>query len=432
MSVLERVANDELRRVMVFLPPRHSKSETVSRLFTAYYLYRHPERWVGLNSYAADLAHTLSRSARDHFRECGGQIRPDAAAVNHWETPQGGGMWAAGVGGPITGRGFHLGVIDDPLKNAEEASSETIRAKQKDWYNSTFYTREEPGGAIVVIQTRWHADDLSGWLLAGEEDADPENWHIVNLPAIAEEPGQFPEGCTQEPDWRQPGEALCPERYPAQKLRKIENRIGGYYFGALYQQRPTCREGSFFHVGQFKYLDSRPAGLRLCRAWDFAATRDAGDWTAGVLLGTDGERWYVCDVVRGRWDTDARNQMVKATAEKDGKLVRIRGAEDPGSAGKDAGLAFIRMLAGWPVRMVRVSGPKDVRADPFSAQVNAGNVTLVRGAWNTAFVEELRQFPMGAHDDAVDAVADSFAELSQGTGKVASRTTPSAFGAMQF
>src|SRR5579884_4108582 len=114
-DVLQRVADGELSRVMIFMPPRHGKSQTASRLFSAYYLYRHPDRFVGLASYAAGLAHTLSRAARDHYRRGGGLIRDDVRAVEHWETPQGGGMWAAGVGGPITGKGAYLALVDDPL-----------------------------------------------------------------------------------------------------------------------------------------------------------------------------------------------------------------------------------------------------------------------------------------------------------------------------
>ncbi|RME24447.1 MAG: terminase, partial [Candidatus Zixiibacteriota bacterium] len=140
IAVLQRVADGEINRLMVFMPPRHGKSETVSRLFSAYYLYKHPERWVGINSYAAELAYTLSRNARENYVAGGGALKNDAAAVKHWETGKNGGLWAAGVGGPITGKGFHLGIIDDPLKNAEEAASDTIRAKQKDWYRSTFST----------------------------------------------------------------------------------------------------------------------------------------------------------------------------------------------------------------------------------------------------------------------------------------------------
>src|SRR5262245_1909160 len=147
IAALQRVADGELNRLMVFMPPRHGKSETVSRLFPAYYLLRHPRHFVGLASYGADLAYTLSRAARDFYGAGGGALHQAARAVRHWETASGGGLWAAGVSGPMTGKGFHLGIIDDPLKDAEEAASSTIRNKQKDWYSSTFSTRMEPSAA---------------------------------------------------------------------------------------------------------------------------------------------------------------------------------------------------------------------------------------------------------------------------------------------
>ncbi len=242
---LERVAAGELKRLMVFMPPRHGKSELVSRIFPAYYLFRHPDRWVGITSYSADLAQAFSRNARAHYESLGRRLRRSAAALRHWETRAGGGFWSAGVGGTITGKGFHLGIIDDPLKNAAQASSPTIRSRQKDWYRSTFYTRQEPGAAIILIMTRWDEDDLAGWLLGQEKSRrDCEGWHLVNFPALAE-PGVWspPASCSMEPDWRRPGQALCPERYPARRLERTMARVGRYYAQALYQQRPLSSIG---------------------------------------------------------------------------------------------------------------------------------------------------------------------------------------------
>lgn len=184
-DILQRVADGELSRVMIFMPPRHGKSEAASRMFTAYLLYRFPERYVGLCSYSAALAFTLSRASRDNYITGGGTLSKTTTATEHWETGKGGGMWAAGVGGPITGKGFHVGIIDDPIKNSDEARSETIRENIKEWYQSTFYTREEPGGAIVIIQTRWHEEDLAGWLLS-EADDDGDQWFALSMPALSE------------------------------------------------------------------------------------------------------------------------------------------------------------------------------------------------------------------------------------------------------
>lgn len=323
-------------------------------------------------------------------------------------------MWAAGVGGSITGKGFHLGIIDDPIKNAEEASSELIREKHKEWYASTFYTRQEPDAAIVVIQTRWHEDDLTGWLLSEESGDAPEKWHVVCLPALYEEPVSVPASCTQQEDTRQEGEALCEPRYDADKLKTIRARIGEYHFGALYQQRPTPRTGSFFHVDKFEIVDAAPIGGKRVRGWDKAATKDSGDYTAGGKISrADDGYFYIEDVTRGQWDTATRDRHIRQTAELDRNSHQI-GEQEPGSGGKESAENFIRLLAGFPVSVERSTANKQERADPFSSQVNAGNVRLVRGEWNKAFIEELRQFPNGKHDDQVDAISLAFNEVNKG------------------
>lgn len=415
-DIATRIARGELKRVMLFVPPRHSKSETISRLFTAYYLFQNPDKWVGLTSYSAELAFVLSRASQENYTRAGGALSQSAGAVKHWETGQGGGLWAAGVGGPITGKGFHLGVIDDPLKNSQDASSAVIREKQKEWYRSTFYTRAEPDAAIVVIQTRWNEDDLSGWLLSEENESDePEKWHVVNLPAIAEDAPKIPATCTLEADWRQPGEALCPERYTARRLEQIRERIGGYYFSALYQQRPSAKEGDFFKVSKIEIVPAAPAGLRECRAWDLAASSGRGDFTAGVKIGRDASgAWYVLDVSRGQWSPDERNAELRQRAATDGRGCLIRIAQDPGQAGVDQVQALTRMMSGYNVKSERPTGSKETRADAFAAQVNVGNVRLVVGKWNAAFLEELRQFPNGKNDDQVDAASDGFNQLALG------------------
>ncbi len=419
--MLQRVADGEIKRLLIFMPPRHGKSEEVSRLFSAYYLYRHPDRWVGLNSYAAELAFTLSRAARDNYQAAGGILRSDASAVNHWETIQGGGLWAAGVGGPITGKGFHLGIIDDPLKNAEEASSEVIREKQKDWYQSTFYTREEPGGAIVIIQTRWHEDDLSGWLLAQENVEEPERWHVVSFGAVKEpESSGFPPSCTVEPDWRGDGQALCPERYPLERLARIAGRIGNYFFAALYQQWPRPREGNRFQRGWFGLVDAAPIKCRRIRYWDKAGTAGGGAYTAGVLMARSPDGlYYVEDVIRGQWSAMDRERAILQTAHMDreryGSTVHFWVEQEPGSGGKESAEATVRMLAGFPVWKETVTGSKDVRAEPFAAQAQAGNVKVLRGTWNAAYLEELMSFPNGRYKDQTDASSGAFNKLAVGS-----------------
>lgn len=400
------------------MPPRHSKSELVSRLFSAYYLSLFPDRWVGLSSYAAELAYTLSRAARENFHSQGGVVKDDVAAVKHWETDQAGGLWAAGVGGPITGKGFHLGIIDDPLKNAQDAASEVIRASQKEWYSSTFYTREEPNAAIVIIQTRWNEDDLSGWLLSEEaEGEEPERWHVVSFAAVKEDvESEIPTTCTLEPDPRGTGEPLCSERYPLAKLNKIAKRIGDYFWNALYQQRPKAREGNMFKLHQLPIVEAAPAVARRIRYWDLGGSDSTkADYSVGVRMAETPEGLYfIEDVERGQWSPRERNEHIKKTCEADREKF-------PGIVTwieKVPGLAvevidnLVKFLAGHPVRTEMAKNDKVTRADPLAAQCEAGNVKVVKAPWNVAYRNEMTSFPAGKNDDQVDASSGAFSKLA--------------------
>lgn len=416
-NVLQLVADGMITRLMVFMPPRHGKSELVSRLFTAYYLYRFPERHVGLSSYSANLAYSLSRSMRENYVRGGGELG-DAKAIKNWKTAGGGEAWATGVGGPATGFGWHLGVIDDPLKNAEQAASEKVREKQKDWYQSTWYTREQPeGGALVVVQTRWNEDDLSGWLLAMENEDRPECWHVVCYDAIRDDvPPELPATCTLEADWRVPGEALCPLRYGLERLKNIASRVGSYVWNALFQQRPRPKDGAFFKQQWLKIVDALPCALsRLIRYWDKAATAGEGDFTVGALIGKgEDDKYYVVDIVRGQWSPGDRETRIRQTAESDaakyGHLVTWL-EQEPGSGGKESAQSSVRNLAGFPARYETVTGDKQVRAEPFASQAEADNVRLVKAGWNQPYINELCSFPNGNHDDQVDASSGAFNKI---------------------
>jgi len=415
-DVLQRVADDELQRVAIFEPPRHGKSEEVSRLFSAYYLLRHPDRWVGINSYAAELAYTLSRSARDNYLAGGGEMRRDAAAVRHWETTGGGGMWAAGVGGPITGKGFHLGIIDDPVKNAEDAASETIREKQKEWYRSTFSTREEPGGAVILIQTRWHEDDLAGFVMAQEAE-EPERWHVVCLPAIAEEDAPaFPESCTKEDDWREPGEALCPERYPLERLQKLMKRLGSYFWAALFQQRPSLQEGNLFKaawfVGRYRTLTDV---AEVWVTWDTALKEsEQNDQSAYVAwaLKTNGDI-CILDARRGHWSTPDVERFLCDQADW---LIKVYGPKFRGVYIEDkvSGTTLVRYIRrhrpDLAVIPVPAEADKVARAQGVAPICEAGRVLLPdptiypeTRSWVEDWLYVMTVFPKGRWKDLVDA-----------------------------
>jgi predicted phage terminase large subunit-like protein len=441
-SVLQQVCDGLLKRVLIFAPPRHGKSEAVSRLFPAYYLYRHPERWVGLCAHTAELAHTLSRAARGFYFTA--HERQSTGAVKQWETGRGGGLWAAGVGGAILGKGFHLGLIDDPVKNAEEAASDRVRESHLEWYQSVFYTRAEPDAAIVIIQQRWNEEDLAGSLLKqewaeaeheGADDAEPERWHIVNFEALRSTPAEikqieedegrplWPPTCTIEPDWRAPGEALAPERYPRERLLKIKRRLGPYFWSALYQQRPRPKSGLLFQIEKITIVadvDIPWRVLQVVRYWDKAATEGAGNFTVGALLGfdVDSEIVYLLDLERGQWEPGKRNEIIKDKEKSDrarfGNRLVTWCEQEGGSSGIDSGIQFRKMLLAQGAARVfidKVAGSaagKLERAVPFAAATNVSMVRMIKAHWNGALRRELADFPNGAYDDIVDACAGAY------------------------
>jgi predicted phage terminase large subunit-like protein len=414
---LMELAAGRLTRLMVTMPPRHGKSELCSVYFPAWLLGNFPERKVILASYEADFARDWGRRVRDTLTECHErgvfqvQPRQDVKAANRWQLAgHRGGMVTAGAGGPITGRGADLLVIDDPFKDGADAASPTMRERVWDWWQSTALTRLSPGGVVLLVNTRWHMDDLSGRLLERER----ARWKCVDFPAIAEE---------QDELGRQPGDVLWPEQgFDSAWMEQRRSEVSSYWFSAMYQQRPVPREGGFFKLSWFEIVDAPPAEVTArVRYWDKAATADGGDWTVGVLLSRTAEGlYYVEDVVRAQESSGGVERIVLATAAADaeryGNSVRIGMEQEPGSSGKDMAVSYARKLSGYPFRAVRSTGSKEIRADPFAAQCEAGNVRLVRGQWNAAYVEELCAFPRSAHDDQVDGSSGAFGMLSKGGG----------------
>ncbi len=401
---LERITRGETNRLMIFMPPRHSKSETVTVRYTAWRLIREPQMHVILGSYNQRLANRFSRKIR-RIAEAGMPLAKDRKAVDEWETTAGGGLCAVGVGSGVTGYGAQLIVIDDPVKNRAEAESRAYRESTWDWFNDDIYTRLEPGAAMILIQTRWHEDDLAGRLLKEMADGG-EVWEVLSLSALAED--------EDDPLGRQAGEALCRERYDRDTLLKIKRKLGSYAFSALYQQRPVPRDGGLFKRKWFgRVVDAAPKGLRWCRAYDLAvSTKTTADYTASFRCALDNNGdLYIADGFRGRL----------AYPEQYRCVVERMAAEERTSHGIEEalhGLALLqdlkreKSLSRYPLKGIKADTDKVTRALAWASRAEAGQVVLVHGPWMDEFLEEVCRFPDGRHDDQVDAVSLAVRMLS--------------------
>lgn len=394
---LEAVPAGTCDRLMLLLPPGSAKSTYASLLFPAWFLARHPGAHVIGASHTAGLAAGFGRGVRGLLREHRGRlgVGVDAMsrAAHRFGTTGGGTYYATGVRGPVTGRRADLAVIDDPVKGHAEADSRVHRDALWDWYRSDLLTRLRPGGRVVLVMTRWHPDDLGGRLLAGGEA-----WRVVRLPALAEEGDLM---------GRAPGEALWPEWEDAAALERKRLAMGDRAWAALFQQSPRTPGGRLFQVGRVAVTEAALPGVAV-RAWDLAASV-AGDWTAGVRIARSAEGMFqVQDVVRLKGGPEEVVQAIRATAERDGTGVVIGLPQDPGQAGRSQVAFLTARLAGWRVVSSPESGAKAIRAMPVASQVNAGTVSVLAGRWNAAFLAELEDFPGGACDDQVDALARAF------------------------
>ncbi len=402
IAELEALAAGEHDRLMLLLPPGSAKSTYASLLLPPWFFARNPKASIIATSHTGSLAHSFGRGVRgliaEHALRLGVQLSPTSQAAERFGLVQGGSYFAAGVRGPVTGRRADLVIIDDPVKSHREADSAAQRDHLWEWFRSDLVTRLKPGGRMVLVMTRWHPDDLGGRLL---ESADL--WRVLRLPALAE---------SDDPLGRAPGEALWPSWEGQTALQRKRVLMGERSFAALFQQSPSVPGGRLFQVKRIAVTDEVLVGPSV-RAWDLAASGESGDWTAGVLLcgGLDRGAYQVLDVVRLQGGPEQVEAAIKRTAAVDGRDVTIGLPQDPGQAGRAQVSYLTRGLAGFRVVSSVESGAKALRAMPVASQANAGNLSLLRGSWNRAFLEELQDFPGGAKDDQVDALSRAFGLL---------------------
>lgn len=404
---LEMVERGEITRLMITMPPRHGKSMLASEFFPAWYMGRNPDHYVVTATYAQDLADDFGRKVKNQIEDAAFQaifpgvgladdsksakrfhIEGQLGGIEH-ATTQRGAFYAVGVGGPLTGRGAHLLLIDDPVKNREDADSEVMRRKTKDWYTSTAYTRLMPGGRIVIIQTRWHEDDLSGWLV---EEHSHEGWVVLNLPAISDD-----------------GEALWPEQYDIEALERIKRALPPRDWSALYQQRPSPDTGDYFKAEWIVPVDVIPprAEMSIYGGSDYAVTADGGDYTVHVVIGVDSEgHLYLLDLWRAQ---TASNVWVDSFCALVRKWKPIGWAEETGQIKSGVGPFLVKQMletASYTTReQFPTRGDKAVRAQSIRGRMALQGLRVPRGApWLSDFQSELMSFPVGVHDDQVDAL----------------------------
>lgn len=415
MRKLEAVETGTIRRLMIFMPPRMGKSLTTSELFPAWYLGRHPERSVITASYSQEFVEGFGRKVRNYvadprtrtvFPEL--QLADDSRSAARFDTTAGGSYYAVGRGGAITGRGGHLILIDDPIKDMEEARSEAVRRQLHDWYASVLYTRRQPDTAIVLVQTRWHFDDLAGWLLREQKE---EGWDVLNLPAIAE----VDEG------WRKSGDPLWPEKFPLEDLNATRRVTGTAVWSALYQQRPVPEEGSIFKAEWWQRYDEIPELTLIILSADTAfKAGSSNDYSVVTAWGVAKNGFYLLHVWRQRAEfPQLKRQLESMAAQFNPHAILV---ED-----KASGQSLIQELqqsTRLPIRPVKVDADKVTRAHAVSPLVEAGRVFLPKAApWLADFLDELSTFPAGAHDDIVDSTTQALNYL---------RTSSASYGLLEM
>lgn len=408
---IDDILSGKIRRLGIFMPPRLGKSEAVTVRLPVYFLEAHPTARVIIGAYNRDLAKLFTSQSLRLYRN----RNPDmiaSEAQEEWMTKAGGSVLAAGVGSGVTGRGADLIVIDDPVKNYEEAISIAYQNRVWQWWLNDIRTRVNniDRTPIVLIQTRWHELDLAGRIL--EQDKRRGLWRVISFPALAGENDAL---------GRAPGESIWPERLPAEELEQIKEEMG-VRFDALYQQDPTPAEGGLIQETWFwKSVVGERRVISEVRAWDLAASvinrkNSNPDFTAGVrmtLLENDGKMMYaVRDCARIRAEPGQRDNFIVDVCISDGpEVLQVFEENDDGDKTVTFQLRQRLEPYGIGVEGVKPKNDKIVRSTNARSALQRGDMFLVDGRWNYDFVSELVRFPNGRHDDQVDAWSSAYNHL---------------------
>lgn len=440
-DVLLDISEGKVKRQMIFAPPRHGKSTMVSHYFPAWYLGRFPQKRVILTSFEADQAREFGRKARDVLDEFGPwvfgiKVRAISSAAHRWNllalnqqglwVPVKGGMNTASVRGPLTGKGAHVLVIDDPIKDEAMALSEAYQRSNYEWYRATAYPRLESGGAVVLMHTRWHEQDLAGKLLADEGTIEEGGlWRVLKLPALAED-----EAVTGEPDplGREPGQALWPEMFDEEALEDRRITLQSWFF-AEFQQRPQPASGGTFKSEWIRYFYEDEIGYDTWYYLDdgensrrFSANNCWHFCTLDLAVGQEAQHdWTVAQI----WCVTPDGDLLllhqeRARVEGPDHLPMIRRLK------REWNLAFIGIekvayqtsliqaakREGMPVIELIPDKAKEIRAIPAASMMSTGRIFFRAGAdYVDGLIHELLSFPRGRFDDQVDALAYAAREM---------------------
>ena len=397
---LESLERGEIDRLAIFMPPRHGKSMLCSEFFPAWYLGRNPRNFVIQATYAQELADDFGRKVRNQLKSDdfmrvfeGVGLRDDSSSAKRFHTVHGGTYSAVGAGGAITGRGADLLIIDDPIKGREEAESGLQRRNLIEWYKAVAYTRLQPGGKVILIQTRWHEDDLAGWIL----ENSGENWKVLDLPAINAN-----------------GDALWPEAYPVAKLEKIKATVGDRVWESLYQQRPTSEQGAILKRDWWRKLDHEPQYDFVVQSYDTAfSTRETADFSARTTWGVFSrvnEKGMIeaCIHLIEAWKDrveypDLRRIAQEAYWDMKPNLVLVEK--------RASGQSLLQDLrrAGIPVHEYRPDKDKVSRAHAVAPMLESGLIWITdKEVWVDELLAECAAFPYGKHDDYVDTCTQAW------------------------
>lgn len=431
--------------LLISAPPRHGKSKLITVATPLWTLENFPKKNVIVATYGEDLSTDFTREVKDLIKNNSDKvsirIRRDVDRAQNFVTPQGGGLKAVGLRGTITGRGADVLIIDDYIKEPKEALNFNYLEGLKTWYATVARTRLEPGAVVIIVATRWVTNDLHGHIERLEARRTRKFYKIIKIPAIA---GKKVDGIWVEnpalpdPMGRLPGEPLFPRRYSREQLEDIIDELGMRWFMAMFQQDPQATDSAITNPDNLKIVsraefeevlkrfDNDRAKVKRLRSWDFAGTKDAGDFTCGLAAtyfkDPDEEIFAIEGCIHGQFSSNKVEQLFEGCAENDPPEVEVVIEQEPGSAGIYSAEHFKSLAPQRKVRVVKsaAEGSKLLKAQPFIAHTERKKVWLVvedksdihANPWVSKFIEQFAMFPEAPYDDMIDAAANAYNDAS--------------------